>query len=236
MDYQYSIVLPCYNPIVNWQEIVLQNFTAVKAAYSDMRFQLIIVNDGSTTNLTDAFNYLSEKIEELEIISYHTNSGKGYALRKGVERASGAYILFTDIDFPYTMDSFFSIMQELAQGGEVVIGIKDSSYYDQIPLGRKLVSKALRAMIRTMLRMHITDTQCGLKGFSNTVKSQFLSTQINRYLFDLEFIYNLEQEKKFHLIAKEIKLRDNIQLTKTSLTLLVPELINFVKIVAKRWL
>jgi glycosyltransferase involved in cell wall biosynthesis len=213
MDYQYSIVLPCYNPIVNWQEIVLQNIAAVKAAYSDMRFQLIIVNDGSTTNLTDAFNYLSEKIEDLEIISYHSNCGKGYALRKGVERASGAYILFTDIDFPYTMDSFFSIMQELAQGGEVVIGIKDSSYYDQIPLGRKLVSKTLRAMIRTMLRMHITDTQC-----------------------DLEFIYNLEQEKKFHLIAKEIKLRDNIQLTKTSLTLLVPELINFVKIVAKRWL
>ena len=85
-------------------------------------------------------------------------------------------------------------------------------------------------MIRLFLSIPITDTQCGLKGFNRKVSPLFLSTTIDRYLFDLEFIKKAFKTKQYSIQAIPIRLNDNVVFSKMNYKILLPEMINFVKL------
>jgi hypothetical protein len=84
-------------------------------------------------------------------------------------------------------------------------------------------------MIRTIIRLQITDTQCGLKGLQRDAKDLLLSGTIDRYLFDLEFIYKAER-KGLKLKAIPITLREGVQFSKVKWTIISGEFKNFLKI------
>ena len=224
-----SIVLPCYNPIDGWLENIESSFTKIKNQYSQT--ELIIVNDGSIKNFTEEeVNHFFSSHTEIKIIWYAENKGKGYALRQGVKAATGELIIYTDIDFPYTHESFLKIYAELKSGNtDIAIGIRGEEYYTHLPQTRVRISKLLRWFIKKFLRIPTDDTQCGLKGFNQKGKDIFLQTTINRYLFDLEFIF-LSARKKLSIKTIEVKLRPEIVLSKMNWKILLQEFGNFLKV------
>ena len=64
-----------------------------------------------------------------------------------------------------------------------------------------------------LLRIPTDDTQCGLKGFNQVGREVFLSTTIQRYLFDLEFIF-LAAQKNLRIATEEVQLRPDVILSK----------------------
>ena len=173
-------------------------------------------------------------IRNFTYYSYPENKGKGYALRFGIARVTTESVIYTDIDFPYTTGSFINVSGLLA-AHDVVIGIKNSNYYHNVPLWRKRISKLLQKMISIFFPGIITtDTQCGLKGFKGKAKDIFLATTINNYLFDLEFIVLISRELKTTTVLKEIELAENVRFVPVSLTTLGRELFNFLKIIFRR--
>jgi hypothetical protein len=77
----------------------------------------------------------------------------------------------------------------------------------------------------------VDDTQAGLKGFTKKVKPVFLATTINRYLFDLEFIYLLSSKKNnFKIEGIPITLRPGITFSHMNKKILLQEARNFLKI------
>ena len=99
-----SIVLPCYNPKPDWHLRVAMSYQQIKNSLpSDTQIEIIVVNDGSPNPINLASKrFLNKRLPNFKFINYKHNMGKGYAVRKGVEAAQGAYIIYTDIDFPYT--------------------------------------------------------------------------------------------------------------------------------------
>ena len=190
-----SIVLPCYNPLDGWLEIIDTSLTRIQQ--ENIEAELLIVNDGSSHNFDEGkVKQFFAKRLEVHIISYQQNRGKGYALRQGVKEASGDLIIYTDIDFPYTHQSFLKVFSALKNdNNDVAIGIRSEEYYTHLPKMRVYISKFLRFLIRKFLRIPTDDTQCGLKGFNQKGKEVFMQTEIDRYLFDLEFIF-LSARKK----------------------------------------
>ena len=102
-----------------------------------------------------------------------------------------------------------------------------------MPPGRKFISKILRTGSKNILRLKISDTQCGLKGFNKKGKNIFLKTTIDRYLFDLEFIFLVSRQKEVSMIPVEIELRENIQFSSMRTGILLSEGFNFLKIFFK---
>jgi glycosyltransferase involved in cell wall biosynthesis len=177
---------------------------------------------------------LEHEIPSFKSHSYSSNQGKGFALREGVKNAKGDYIIYTDIDFPYTTESLFKIYSTLSESDcQLAIGIKDDNYYRHVPASRRLLSKAFRKMIGLFLSLPVTDTQCGLKGMKKEVKGIFLQTTINRYLFDLEFI-RLAQQQQVRMQAVEIELNADVKFRGMNYKLLFPEVMNFLKILFTR--
>lgn len=223
-----SIILPCYNPPQNWENNIISFFLEAKGQVNIS--EVIIVNDGSVSNfISPEFENYFLTYPEFKIVSYLKNKGKGYALREGVKAAKGDLIIYTDIDFPYTLESFKKIYASLSENTDVAIGIRGEEYYTHLPEARVRISKLLRWFIKIFLRIPTDDTQCGLKGFNKKGKEVFLQTTINRYLFDMEFVF-LSARHKLSIKTIPVELRPEIVLSTMNPKILLQELTNFLKI------
>jgi glycosyltransferase involved in cell wall biosynthesis len=231
-----DLVLPCYNPLSGWEQRVLAGYREVAAALPHRQVRLILVNDGSARGVSASnIDTLKTHIPHFTYLPLSPNEGKGAALRQGMAQAQGEHSLFTDIDFPYTLQSLLAIVTTLEAGAAVAIGIKDKSYYEQLPAFRVRISKFLRWLARTFLRLSVTDTQCGLKGFDARGREVFLQTTIERYLADLEFVFLVDQRRDLDLVQVEVKLRDGVEFSQVNLRVLITEGFNFLKVMLRAW-
>lgn len=232
---QLSIVLPCYNPPDDWEQHVSEAYAYI-ARHLNMTPELIIVNDGSSKNIEADLAQLKVKVPGLIYTALPQNKGKGAALRAGVAKATGTLVIYTDIDFPYTQESFLAVFKALnTENYDVAVGVKNADYYRHSPKYRTFISKVLRKGIGFFFNMPVTDTQCGLKGFNQKGKAVFLETTIDRYLFDLEFVYqSFRKYRNLKVKAIEVSLRPNVIFRAMNLKVLASESSNFLKILLKR--
>lgn len=225
-----DIVLPCYNPNDTWPQELIKFNTCARDRY---QVHYIVVNDGSTdSKIPQQIAFLKEQTISVELISYEVNKGKGYALRKGVAASSKEHVVYTDIDFPFTEQSMLDIIQTLVeQDYDIVIGHRDSLYYQKSMSDfRKWLSKLFRFFIRNVLKMSVTDTQCGLKGFNQKGKAKFLDTKINRYLFDFEFLYLAGKDSSLKVKPVAVQLKENVVFSKMRPRVLVQEFFNLLSV------
>lgn len=190
-----------------------------------------MVDDGSTTDIT-AIKDVALEIDNAQLILQKPNKGKGAALRTGMASANGEIILYTDTDFPYSTESMMKIIDALKQESQMSIGVRPSSYFQQIPLKRKLISNVLKMMNSLFMSLPTSDTQAGLKAFKKELLPLFLSTITNGFLFDLEFLQKVKKQNvKCALV--EIELRDGIELSEVKLGSLWNELKTYVGLVLR---
>ena len=223
---QVDIVLPCYKPGDKWPLELLNFYNEAGSIYN---LSFIVVNDGTTDNkVLNQVDALKEKGVPVKLIGYEVNKGKGFALRCGIGQTSGNWVVYTDIDFPFTNKSMLDLMATLTQGNyDVIAGHRNQAYYQKKMSGfRILLSKAFRFFIKRILRISVSDTQCGLKGFNEKGREKFLTTKINRYLFDFEFIYTSCRAGNISVGTKEVLLKDNVIFSKMRTRVIVQELIN----------
>lgn len=225
-----DLVLPCYNPQPGWSGRVI-------AAYRIIAQQLgfapgvILINDGSEYGvMAQDIQLLQEAIPQLQYLENERNRGKGYTLREGVLLAQSDFVIYTDIDFPYTEKSLVDVWMALQDGVQVAAGVKNQQYYDGVPPLRRLISRLLRAMSYLLLRLEITDTQCGLKGFNRQGREAFLATTIDRYLFDLEFLFLAYRHFRLTVRAVPVTLKPGIVFSRMRPGILIEEGLNFLRV------
>ncbi len=92
-----SLVIPCYN-----EEEVLPLFyeemDKVIKSFKKVKFEVILVNDGSKDNTLPIMRELSKKDKIYRYISFSRNFGKEAAILAGLEYATGDYIATMDAD------------------------------------------------------------------------------------------------------------------------------------------
>jgi len=226
-----DIVLPVFRPLTGWEEIVLQRYASLCGALGDLDIRLIVVNDGTPGLVeTPGWKRLAQAIPEAILTGYPENRGKGFALRHGVRQATADLVVYTDIDWPYTEASMVRVIGQLQAGAEAVIGVRDESYYRYMPATRRIISRLLRRFNGMLLRLKVNDTQAGLKGFRRVVAPVFLETTIDRYLFDLEFVYRLSHRRGIRIEACPVELRDGITFSVMNRKILLQEARNFLRI------
>ena len=234
MPVSVDIVLPCYNPNDTWPSELVRFNEYIKDHYG---IHYIVVNDGSGGNkIPGQIRELEQRGISVSLISYEKNMGKGYALRQGVSSSKSEFVVYTDIDFPFTNQSTNLLIQILLNGsGDIVTGFRSTLYYKKKMSGfRRALSKLFRFFIKAILKMAVSDTQCGLKGFNTKGKEKFLATKINRYLFDFEFIYLSGKDKSIKINPVEVQLKDNVVFSKMRLRILLQEFFNLFSVLLRK--
>lgn len=146
-----SVIIPVYNTPVSFLASCISSIESQK--FTD--FEVILVNDGSTSELAKSYTALSK--EHGFILINKENGGVSSARNLGIQKASGTYITFIDSDDIIT-DAFFKEAAAYAGSGDydIIIGsMKDS--------GRK-TSTPLTNDITVLGAFDISDLTLGLMG------------------------------------------------------------------------
>jgi len=226
-QHSLNIIVPCFNPDPGWEHKFIQYYQDLSEKIGEGCTSLILVNDGSTTEVNDGqIDRIKAIIPEMKYLQYPNNKGKGHALRTGIQNSKSEFTIFTDVDFPYETDSVVEVYRQLCNGTDIVLGYREQDYYAKVPLFRKLLSKGLRWVLKSLLKLSITDTQCGLKGFNESGKKLFLATTIDRFLFDLEFVMLSSKDTTISTAPVLVKLREGVIFSKVNMKVLLVELAN----------
>ncbi len=228
------IIIPCYNPPVGWDARLIDRGNELKHRLPEAELHFTIVEDGSAQAVSDATKEkLNRSLGVVDWISHAANRGKGAALRTGARACGSGPCLFTDVDLPYTMDSMADACQALLGGANVVLGQRKADYYDQVPWARRVISKSFRWVLRNVVRLPITDTQCGLKGFDQQGRKVFLSTTIDRFLFDMEFVLFVSRRKDLRVVTIDARLDEGVRFSRMNYKVLLKESFNFITVMAR---
>jgi len=225
-----DIILPCYNPVEGWELELAEHILSLSRSLNELDLHFIIVNDGSENTLSEPFSSLSQQFDNLQIISYEQNRGKGFALKTGLAAAQHQYACYTDLDFPYTIASMQEMIQRLLDEQEdIIVGTRDESYYKNIPRQRRLISKSLKQLNQFLFRLPTSDTQGGLKAVNQKAKTLFVELKTDRYLIDLEFLKKAKKAK-LNIGLMPVQLRPDTVLGSKNWGLLLRELKDYLRL------
>lgn len=192
---EFSLVLPLYNPGERLRHTLAQLSDFV--AKANECWELVFVSDGSTDGSAAQIKSWSEERDNVRLVDYAPNRGKGYAVRQGLLTATAPYRIFTDIDLAYPFGDIRQVAWQLRAGHEAVIGSRThpDSKIELSPsaLGyavrRQRQSQVFGKLVRALLPLTQRDTQAGLKGFSARVVNTIVpKLQCNGFGFDCELL------------------------------------------------
>jgi glycosyltransferase involved in cell wall biosynthesis len=176
--------------------------------------EIIFVNDGSTDNskyLIKNFINLNKKKNKnvFKFLSYKTNKGKGYALKKGVLFSCKKWILTLDADLSVDfsqLNNWFNRKYLFNDKNLAYFGSRLLKKSDMKAIRiRKLIGHIFRILEKLITKSTIRDTQCGFKLYHNFyAKEVFMKLKTKGFAHDIELVYLL-RNKKINIIELPIK-------------------------------
>lgn len=165
-------------------------------------FEIIVVVDGYVDNSYEIAKKLERKYENLKVVGYEKNRGKGYAIKYGLENSNGDYISLLDSDLDYhpsSLEYFLKLIKE--KNYDIVIGnrrdIKSINHYSPL---RKFLSFCFNLYVNTLFpKLKLRDTQAGIKLFRRECLEKLLENlNIYSYAFDIALLV-VAREKNFKI-------------------------------------
>jgi len=92
-----SIVVPCLNE----EEVIPIYYKEMQKTFAELTeltFELLFIDDGSTDNTLQVIRELQEKDETIHYVSFSRNFGKEAGIYAGLEHAKGDYVVIMDVD------------------------------------------------------------------------------------------------------------------------------------------
>ncbi len=121
-----SIVVPCFNEEEGLREFHRQT-TAAARALCGQKFELILVDDGSTDNTWKLINELSAEDRNVVAVRLARNHGHQLALTAGLSTVRGDVVLVIDADLqdpPELLTPMYEMM--VRESADVVYGLRRS--------------------------------------------------------------------------------------------------------------
>ncbi len=225
-----AIIIPLYNPHNDWFEAICDSIAGLDSILIKVKYSIVLVNDGSSDFDESLIETLKTKTDKVVYLSYPLNKGKGYAIKYGLSKTRADYYITTDIDFPFGYRVIKDIFDILSNSPiSLVIGLRDKEYFKLLPLRRKIISKALHQLNYLLTGFKVHDTQAGIKGFDEEAKKVMLSTKVNGFLFDLEFIRGCLTKKLNH-VTINIHPRKGIKFSDFRMKVILKEIKNLIQI------
>lgn len=200
-----SVVVPAYNEEARMPTMLDDMMAYIEQKRNsdrDFTAEVIIVNDGSKDGTARVAMEYVERYgsDTVRFCDLHRNHGKGGAVRKGVMRARGKYILMADADGATRASDLGSLLSQLqkaeSKGQGIAVGSRAHlQAEDEAKASRSAFRKFLMWGFHVLMSLvlggsAVKDTQCGFKLFTRATAARIFPAQhIERWAFDVELLY-----------------------------------------------
>ena len=187
-----SIVIPAYNEEFRLPKTLEAIFAWLGSRPSSS--EVIVVDDGSSDRTREIVAALWEKHPSLRLVPNGQNRGKGYSVRHGMLEARGEIILFSDADLSTPIEEADKLLTSMREGGyDIAIGSRavDRSLIEvHQSAGREQAGILFNQLVRWIVGIEFSDTQCGFKAFRRE-RSRIIFEQqrVERFGFDPEILF-----------------------------------------------
>ena len=168
MEGKLTVVIPVYNECGTVEEVLK------RVAKAPLRKEVIVVDDGSDDGSREILERLSGNAgppDELRIFFHARNRGKGAAVRTGIARATGDWILIQDADLEYDPRDYPLLLAPLLDGrADVVYGSRflggagQTRYFQHY-----LANRFLTFVTNLLTHQNLSDMETGYKVFRRQV-------------------------------------------------------------------
>lgn len=111
-----SIVIPAYN---SGQRVEMLLKKLKQLSLKNLKTEIIVVDDASTNDTSERL----KKIKGITLIRHKVNTGKGGAIKTGLEKAKGDIILMQDDDLEYDPRDIPKLLKPIIDGkAQIVFG------------------------------------------------------------------------------------------------------------------
>ena len=112
-----SVVMPVYNEQATLRRVVERVLSV------GLDIELLCVDDGSRDGSREILADLQKQWPQIKVFLQPHNMGKGAALRRGIQEASGDYVIIQDADLEYDPNDYPLLLGPLESGqADVVYG------------------------------------------------------------------------------------------------------------------
>lgn len=117
---QISVVLPAYNEADNLKAVITELRSVLVQRFQ--RWQILVVDDGSTDDTSRILAELQNENPELAVISQRRNFGKSEALRVAFEAVDADLVALMDADGQDDPSEFDALLAAVDEGFDLVTG------------------------------------------------------------------------------------------------------------------
>ena len=170
-------MVPAYNERENLAPLLAE----IAAALSGRRYEVIVVDDGSTDGTLEALKTLRRQHPQLRIIAFERNAGQTAAFAAGFRAAAAPIVVTLDADLQNDPADIPKLVETLQRTGVTAVAgyranRRDTSW-------KRLQSRIANGVRNRLNGEVIRDTGCSLKAFrTDAVRDLPLFSGMHRFL------------------------------------------------------
>jgi glycosyltransferase involved in cell wall biosynthesis len=178
-DFKLSVVIPVYNER-QWIHEIIRRVEA-----SPVPKEIVLVDDCSTDGTRDMLQEFADRGHK--VVYQEKNQGKGAALRRGFQEATGDVIVVQDADLEYDPAEYPRLIQPILDGrADVVFGSRFiGDNHRVLYYWHSICNRILTTTSNMFTNLNLTDMETCYKVFRREVL-QGVTLKSNRFGFEPE--------------------------------------------------
>ena len=186
-----SVIMPVYNERNTLRQAV------EKVLAVGLETELICVDDGSTDGSREILEQLQQEYPEIHVVLQPRNIGKGAALRRGIQEATGDFVIIQDADLEYDPGEYPTVLGPLIEGkADVVYGSRFLSGrpHRVLYFWHSVGNRLLTLLSNALTDLNLSDMETCYKAFRREVIQSMVLLE-DRFGFEPEITAKIAKRR-----------------------------------------